>query len=135
MTHLDASLNTEIAAAAHRDSSAMRSIAMMTMIFLPATFFAALFSMPCIPNWAQTNFWVYWVCAGPSTAIVLGVFYVHRSLKKAKQRGNDAKGHSVLREGLLKRRRGAAPVASSTGVEKDPTKTSDISVVERGLPR
>ena len=58
----DASL--KIAEAAKSDSGAMKTVAIMTMLFLPATFFAALFSMPLL-RWEETiviqdRFWVYW---------------------------------------------------------------------------
>lgn len=58
----DASL--KIAEAAKGDSGAMKTVAVMTMLFLPATFFAALFSMPLL-QWGETaviqdRFWVYW---------------------------------------------------------------------------
>lgn len=46
----------------------------MTMAFLPATFFAALFSMPTL-QWDQSqimqdNFWVYWAFTIPVTVAV-----------------------------------------------------------------
>jgi hypothetical protein len=42
----------------------MTSVAIMTMLFLPASFFAALFTVPLL-QWGQpvvmhTRFWVYW---------------------------------------------------------------------------
>ncbi|MBE3046159.1 hypothetical protein IMZ48_27200, partial [Candidatus Bathyarchaeota archaeon] len=40
--------NMRIASAARDDSSAMRTIALMTMIFLPGTFYAALFALPSL---------------------------------------------------------------------------------------
>jgi Mg2+ and Co2+ transporter CorA len=54
----------KIAEAAKVDSGAMKTVAVMTMLFLPATFFAALFSMPLL-QWSeaqviQDRFWVYW---------------------------------------------------------------------------
>ena len=55
-------------------------IAMMTMAFLPGTFFAALFSVPSL-RWDQDvvvtrNFWVYWVFTLPVTAFVFLVWMV-----------------------------------------------------------
>ncbi|KAH9909795.1 hypothetical protein F4778DRAFT_15032 [Xylariomycetidae sp. FL2044] len=69
----------EIAEAAKQDSSAMKTIAIMTMAFLPATFFAALFAMPSL-QWDQdiviTNrFWVYWAFTLPATLLVFMVWY------------------------------------------------------------
>ena len=59
----------KIAAAAKSDSGAMKTVAVMTMLFLPATFFAALFSMPLL-QWGeakvvQDQFWVYWWYVSP----------------------------------------------------------------------
>lgn len=44
-TRHDSELNVEIAKAAKTDSELMRGIAVVTMIFLPATFVATFFSM------------------------------------------------------------------------------------------
>jgi FtsH-binding integral membrane protein len=56
------------------DSASMKTVAIMTMAFLPATFFAALFAVPSL-RWDQAdviqkNFWVYWVFTIPTTAAV-----------------------------------------------------------------
>ena len=53
----------------------MKTIAIMTMVFLPGTFFAALFALPML-QWGQTDvitgrFWIYWACTLPATALVL----------------------------------------------------------------
>jgi hypothetical protein len=58
----------------------MKPIAIMTMLFLPATFFAALFSMPLL-QWDTTpvikkQFWIYWVFAIPCTLGILAVWAV-----------------------------------------------------------
>ncbi|KAF2752005.1 hypothetical protein M011DRAFT_13031 [Sporormia fimetaria CBS 119925] len=73
--------STRIASATRRDSAAMRSIALLTMIFLPPTFVATFFSMSMF-NWTPNNdspsdsvassyLWVYWAVAIPLTAAVL----------------------------------------------------------------
>lgn len=57
----------ELAQAARQDSSAMKTIAVLTMAFLPATFLATLLSMPSL-NWDQRkHFVVYWALAIPLT--------------------------------------------------------------------
>ncbi|KAF8856396.1 hypothetical protein BDZ45DRAFT_594255 [Acephala macrosclerotiorum] len=74
----DNRLNIEIARASKRDSTAMKTIAILTMMFLPGAFIATLFSMNMF-NWQAENgenvlsayFWVYWVITVPITAIVL----------------------------------------------------------------
>lgn len=65
-----------------RDSSSMKVIAIMTMAFLPATFFATLFAVPSLswnenaPVVVKSNFWVYVAFALPTTAIVFVVWAV-----------------------------------------------------------
>lgn len=66
--------NLETARAAKRDSEAMKTIAIMTMLFLPGTFFAALFSMPTL-KWDASptitkDFWVYWAFTLPMTGLI-----------------------------------------------------------------
>ncbi|KAF2830362.1 hypothetical protein CC86DRAFT_452807 [Ophiobolus disseminans] len=52
LTHEDAAASIDLATASRKDTSSMKTIAIMTMIFLPATFFAALFSVPLL-QWDQ----------------------------------------------------------------------------------
>lgn len=56
----------------------MRTIALVTLIFLPATFISALFSMsffnysPDRQTWSVSNmFWVYWIFALPVTGLTV----------------------------------------------------------------
>ncbi|KAI1082464.1 hypothetical protein F5B20DRAFT_531382 [Whalleya microplaca] len=81
LTHEDSAIHAELADSSRkiaedskRDSSSMRTVAIMTMAFLPATFFAALFSVPSL-DWdsdsvIKNNFWVYWAFTIPATGIV-----------------------------------------------------------------
>jgi hypothetical protein len=89
-----------IAAASKRDSSAMKTIAVVTMVFLPGAYIAVsgshsftyyklvadcqtqtLFSMSMF-NWhakdgdkvLSDNFWIYWAFTLPVTALVLLVW-------------------------------------------------------------
>lgn len=85
LTHEDAAINLELADSSRRiaeaskhDSSAMKTIAVMTMAFLPATFFAALFAVPSL-DWDSNdvikgNFWVYWAFTLPATALVFMIW-------------------------------------------------------------
>ncbi|PVI03014.1 hypothetical protein DM02DRAFT_726795 [Periconia macrospinosa] len=78
LTHEDAAASINLAEASKKDTSSMKTIAIMTMIFLPATFFAALFSVPLL-QWdqspvVQTRFWVYWAFTLPSTAVVFAIW-------------------------------------------------------------
>jgi len=56
----------------------MKTIAIMTMVFLPATFFAAFFSLPLLewdqPKVLHDKFWMYWAFTIPCTAAVFGVW-------------------------------------------------------------
>ncbi|KAK2028983.1 hypothetical protein LX32DRAFT_682801 [Colletotrichum zoysiae] len=78
-------LNMKIAANAGLDSTAMKTLAVVTMIFLPPTFIATLFSMSMF-DWQGSSstagdadrtvvpeFWVYWAVSVPLTlAVVAG---------------------------------------------------------------
>jgi Mg2+ and Co2+ transporter CorA len=85
MTHEDANASIGLAAASRNDSASMKTIAIMTMAFLPATFFAALFSMPSLrwdqPAVVQDRFWVYWAFTVPTT---IAVFLVWLLITKRK---------------------------------------------------
>lgn len=52
----------------------MKTIAIMTMVFLPGTFLAALFAVPSLdwtgPKVITSNFWVYWAVTIPFTLVV-----------------------------------------------------------------
>ncbi|KAI1389240.1 uncharacterized protein F4822DRAFT_405447 [Hypoxylon trugodes] len=78
LTHEDAVASANLAAASKRDSSSMKTIAIMTMAFLPATFFAALFAIPSL-QWdksdvVQSKFWIYWAFTLPVTILILGIW-------------------------------------------------------------
>ena len=56
----------------------MKAIAMMTMAFLPATFFSSFLAMPLF-QWTQrpiiqSKFWIFWVLTIPTTLIVFLVW-------------------------------------------------------------
>lgn len=54
----------------------MKVIALMTMAFLPATFFAALWSIPVLeePGLTKDSFWVYWAFTVPTTIVIFFVW-------------------------------------------------------------
>ncbi|KAF2748387.1 hypothetical protein M011DRAFT_466795 [Sporormia fimetaria CBS 119925] len=87
--------NVEIALATNRDSRVMRSIALVTMVFLPGTFFATVFSMTFF-DWfgedgkarVSQNLWIYIVITFCFTVLTVGSWYFfvffkqrHRVLK------------------------------------------------------
>ncbi|CAD6594358.1 MAG: hypothetical protein ASARMPRED_009242 [Alectoria sarmentosa] len=71
-----------IAAASKRDSSAMKSIALLTMLFLPATFVSTVFAMPIL-DWnadrasavVTRHAWLYLAVTLPLTIMVLSVWF------------------------------------------------------------
>ncbi|OTA69439.1 hypothetical protein K449DRAFT_460968 [Hypoxylon sp. EC38] len=70
----------ELTKSAKIDSSSMKVIAVMTMVFLPGTFFATLFSVPSL-HWDNAvvmgeNFWVYWAFTIPFTALTVILWLV-----------------------------------------------------------
>ncbi|KAI1813820.1 hypothetical protein GGS20DRAFT_551625 [Poronia punctata] len=75
ISQVDNRLNAKMAAAASRDSAAMKTLAFLTTIFLPGTFIATVFSTGLF-DWdgggmvVSKLFWVYWVVAVPVTIIV-----------------------------------------------------------------
>ncbi|KAI1737669.1 hypothetical protein F4680DRAFT_427568 [Xylaria scruposa] len=80
MAHAGA--NIEIAAAAKTDSSQMKTIALVTMVFLPATFVASLFSMtffdwnPPKGEHMSPEIWIYVIIAVGLTLLVVGLWYM-----------------------------------------------------------
>ena len=80
ITRSDVQASIELARATKNDSSSMKTIAIMTMAFLPATFFAALFAMPML-EWKSTpviqeRFWMYWAFTLPCTALVFLLWFL-----------------------------------------------------------
>ncbi|KAF5241356.1 hypothetical protein FANTH_9161 [Fusarium anthophilum] len=97
--------NVEIALATSQDSRHMKSIALVTMIFLPGTFFASMFSMGFF-EWESDDgtvsvfpsFWVYVVLAASFTALTVGAWWylgVYR-YKKHKNLSFSVKGRRLL---------------------------------------
>lgn len=69
----DASVTLEIGRATQLDSATMKTIAFVTLTFLPPTFICAIFSMSFFDfggdsGWTMSSkFWIYWVFAIPTT--------------------------------------------------------------------
>ncbi|KAK4225314.1 hypothetical protein QBC38DRAFT_483401 [Podospora fimiseda] len=63
----------KIAIQTQRDSSAMKSIAVLTMTFLPATFIASLFATPGISGTNPPQS-LYWAVTVPVTVLVLAIW-------------------------------------------------------------
>ncbi|KAK0709866.1 hypothetical protein B0T26DRAFT_805491 [Lasiosphaeria miniovina] len=76
----DANASISLAKAAKDDSSSMKTVAVVTMTSLPATFLATVFAMPLL-KWdaslvVQDNFWVYLAFTLPSTALVFTIWVI-----------------------------------------------------------
>jgi hypothetical protein len=83
-----------------RDSTSMKTVAIMTMGFLPATFYAALFAVPSLtwdqPTVVGSRFWVYWAVTLPTTILAFiiwsGVMNRGIILGRIKERSKREKG-------------------------------------------
>jgi hypothetical protein len=71
-----------IAAESKRDSTAMKTIAAVTMVFLPGTFVASLFSTPLF-HWDKNSgfgvasqIWIYWAITIPVTFLTIAVWWL-----------------------------------------------------------
>ncbi|KAK7946150.1 uncharacterized protein PG986_010471 [Apiospora aurea] len=72
----DTRFSHHLADRARRDGATMKVIALMTMGFLPATFYAALWSIPVLeePGLTKDDFWVYWAFTVPTTIVIFFVW-------------------------------------------------------------
>ena len=81
VTQYDSGVSVAIGKAAKEDSAAMKTIATLTLIFLPPTFISSVFSMSFFKfdtdtGWTMSkNFWMYWVWAIPMTMITSALWY------------------------------------------------------------
>lgn len=79
-----------LASASKEDSTAMKTLAAVTVVFLPGTFVASFFAMPLFEWNAVGHFWVYWAVTVPLTFLTLVVWVlwtrrqarVHRVLER-----------------------------------------------------
>ncbi|KAH6686324.1 hypothetical protein F5X68DRAFT_262123 [Plectosphaerella plurivora] len=75
---MDSQTNLEVAQLTRRDGNLMKSIATLGMIFLPATFVTAFFSMGFF-DWGDETMsryiWVYVVAALVTTLVTVALFY------------------------------------------------------------
>ncbi|OCK87250.1 uncharacterized protein K441DRAFT_671069 [Cenococcum geophilum 1.58] len=83
---------TSLGEAAKIDNGAMRTIAVVTMAFLPPTFLSAIFSMSIFnytpshgtepSRWSVSGkFWIYWVLAIPLTCLIMATWFWRQKLK------------------------------------------------------
>lgn len=85
-SQLDNVRSAHLAAQSGLDAVAMKILAVVAAVFLPATFVATLFSMTMF-DWqanseaasssvVSSDFWIYWVVTVPLTVVVLGLCIV-----------------------------------------------------------
>lgn len=85
----------------------MKTIAVLTTCFLPATWVAAFFAIPLF-NWnagkgeavLNDRFWVYWATTLPLTIVVLVVWYVWMHWRRQRDMADDQKAHQSSSVGL-----------------------------------
>ena len=85
-----------LAAASKRDSSAIKTIAVLTTVFLPGTFISTFVSMPLLSwnasSWSTivtSRFWVYWAITIPLTLVTLIAWYSWRRWRDARSEEED----------------------------------------------
>jgi Mg2+ and Co2+ transporter CorA len=96
----------KLAVESKRDSASMKTIAIVSMVFLPWTFLATFFTMPMFDwnmpagkNVSSRSFWVYWTAAGPLTLLVLAIWQAGLLYKKRIEKKQDTKAMSDLKSG------------------------------------
>ncbi|PMD31043.1 hypothetical protein L207DRAFT_591976 [Hyaloscypha variabilis F] len=72
----------------HSIEDSQKTIAILTMFFLPATFFAILFTLPLF-NWdtpdepvVRPKIWIYWAFTGASTVGIFALYFLWSPVKK-----------------------------------------------------
>jgi hypothetical protein len=91
-----AKASKSIAIESKRDSSSMKTLAVVTMVFLPGTFIATFFAMPLF-DWhapygqiVDKRIWIYFLVTIPLTIFTSAVWWVWFTLKtKREQRENE----------------------------------------------
>ncbi|KAF6823986.1 hypothetical protein CMUS01_10448 [Colletotrichum musicola] len=86
--------NIDIALSTKKDGSQMKSIALLTMVFLPATFVTSMFSMTFF-QWIPDNstqtvspyIWIYFVATVGLTFMTVGSWYLFANTKRAPMNG------------------------------------------------
>ncbi|KAK9547509.1 hypothetical protein V6Z79_008341 [Aspergillus fumigatus] len=103
-------INISIARAARRDSSSMKIIALLTMLFLPGTYISSLFAMPLF-DWTamkgesviKPRFKIYLIITIPLTTLLFAFWGLHayRSKRKAYARDQET-GEYILDNDKIK---------------------------------
>ena len=97
-----------LASATREDSNAMKTLAAVTVVFLPSTFVAALFSTPLF-HWSPENsgnslvskqFWIFWATSIPLTILTLGAWFIWIRFKSSRNRDHDTEQRTTLEDEL-----------------------------------
>lgn len=93
----------QVAIASKRDSSAMKTIAVLTIAFLPCTAVAAIFSMDPFMSLSPDGkieispmFWLYWTISIPLTIGVIAIWILWLWNKKYFEMKEDRKGEQQV---------------------------------------
>ncbi|OCL06378.1 hypothetical protein AOQ84DRAFT_390225 [Glonium stellatum] len=73
VTQQDSATNTTIARETKADSSSMKTIAILTMLFLPGTFIATVFQLPFVEN---AEPWHYLAVTLPLTVLIMAIWSI-----------------------------------------------------------
>ena len=97
-----------LASATREDSNAMKTLAAVTVVFLPSTFVAALFSTPLF-HWSPENsgnsvvskqFWIFWATSIPLTIVTLGAWVIWIRIQSRRHRNHDIEQRTSLDDEL-----------------------------------
>ncbi|KAI1093638.1 hypothetical protein F5B19DRAFT_114625 [Rostrohypoxylon terebratum] len=121
-------VSVELTKAAKIDSSSMKVIAVMTMVFLPGTFFATLFAVPSL-NWngddiVGENFWMYWAFTIPFTVLVIVLWLAITQRRQMKTVLEASRVQWLAKVKVLQdlsRKKGEPPAAAGEGKEQGTT--------------
>jgi hypothetical protein len=136
MLQRDARLNYKVARAAKQDSSAMKTISILTLTFLPMTAVSAVFSgtMFDFSNWdipgehvASGGWWVFVVSCIISTIVTVAVWYVWLYTSERKIDWMEEKERQKIEE-----EKSAAPEDSKAEEEKNEGTKEDVGTGEGG---
>ncbi|KAI1461940.1 hypothetical protein F4805DRAFT_411482 [Annulohypoxylon moriforme] len=115
--------------AARIDSSSMKVIAVMTMVFLPGTFFATLFAVPSL-NWnggdvVGKNFWMYWAFTIPFTGLVIALWLAITQRKQMRSVFDNIKIYWLIKVDDLKSRLRSKKKETREGEEEESEEESE----------
>ncbi|KAK8221233.1 hypothetical protein IWZ01DRAFT_490195 [Phyllosticta capitalensis] len=79
----------QIANSSKRDSSSMKSLAVLSIIFLPPSCIAAIVSMPML-SWQPGEFWIFWAVTLPITAVTIIIWIAWMRWIGHQNRNSDA---------------------------------------------